>query len=119
MDEAARNQLLADLKLSLQITWYDDDTDRSVLTWMDNGVAYLNSKLGEAGDYASPGFPRTLLFEYVRYARDAALDVFENNYLSLILAMQNERKVSAFETVLRAAEGVGPYEAAGGAAGDS
>ena len=31
--------------------------------------------------------------EYVRYARDGALDVFENNYQHLILAMQNNRKV--------------------------
>ena len=34
--------------------------------------------------------------EYVRYARDSALDVFENNYQSLILSMQSERRVSAY-----------------------
>ncbi len=105
MDQAARNQLLADLKRSLNITWFDDDTDRSVLTWMDNGVAYLNNKLGGTGDYTAPGFPRTLMFEYVRYARDAALDVFENNYQSLILAMQNERKVEAYALENAAAAG--------------
>ena len=89
-------QLLADLKLSLGITWESDRTDRSVRLWAENGVAYLNDKLGEAGDYESPGYPRSLLFEYVRYARDAALDVFENNYLALILAMQHQRKVEAY-----------------------
>lgn len=45
-------------------------------------------------DYTAEGFPRILLFEYVRYARDEALDVFENNYLSMLLAMQNERRVN-------------------------
>ena len=40
--------------------------------------------------------PRTLLMEYVRYARDAALDVFENNYLSLLLDMQQRRAVERF-----------------------
>ncbi len=31
--------------------------------------------------------------EFVRYARDDALDVFENNYTALILAMQNGMEV--------------------------
>ncbi|WP_242978392.1 hypothetical protein [Hydrogeniiclostridium mannosilyticum] len=44
-------------------------------------------------DYETDGEPRTLLFEYVRYMRDGAQDVFENNYLARILAMQNERAV--------------------------
>ena len=97
MDEATRSRLLLDIRLALHITWADPDTDSQVLNWIDDGVAYLNSKLGTAGDYTSPGFPRTLLFEYVRYARDAALDVFENNYQSMLLGMQNDRKVAAYE----------------------
>ncbi|MBR2582378.1 MAG: hypothetical protein IKO83_01575 [Oscillospiraceae bacterium] len=96
MDEATKNALLEDVRNRLDITWEDQDTDRKVLGWIEDGVAYLNDKLGEPGDYTVPGFPRTLLFEYVRYARDAALDVFENNYRSLILAMQNDRKVGAY-----------------------
>ena len=39
---------------------------------------------------------RTLLMEYVRYARDEALDVFENNYTSMILDLMNERMVNAY-----------------------
>ena len=50
-----------------------------------------------------PGYPRQLLKEYVRYARDAALDVFENNYRGLILAMQNQRGVSAYAVELESA----------------
>lgn len=97
MKEAARQILLAQVKNSLDITWEDDGTDEKVLNWIDSGAAYLDGKRGEAGDYLATGLPRTLLFEYARYARDAALDVFENNYQSLILAMQNGRKVDAYE----------------------
>lgn len=97
MDEATRQSLLSDLRNSLGIDWEAESTDRQVLNFMDNGVAYLNEKLGGSGDYIHPGTSRTLLFEYVRYARDAALDVFENNYQSLILSMQNNRKVAAYE----------------------
>lgn len=85
--------LLDDVKVYLDITWEDEQTNRRITGLIEDGMAYLNDKLGEAGDYLSPGYPRTLLKEYVRYARDAALDVFEGNYQSLILAMQSERGV--------------------------
>lgn len=103
MDEATRLQLMTDARVRLDITWDDPDTNKKVLGWIDDGVAYLDSKLGTAGNYLTPGLPRTLLFEYTRYARDAALDVFENNYQSLILAMQNERKVERYELEATAA----------------
>lgn len=89
--------LLYDVKNYLGITWEDDGTDANVSGFIVSGVAYLDKKLGEKGNYEVPGLPRTLLMEYARYARDSALDVFENNYSSMILAMQNDRKVSAFE----------------------
>ena len=85
--------LLDDIKIYLDITWDDEQTNQRITGLIEDGMAYLDDKLGEAGDYQSPGYPRTLLKEYVRYARDAALDVFENNYQSLILAMQSERGV--------------------------
>ena len=50
-------------------------------------------------DYTADGMPRTLLMEYVRYARDSALDVFESNYLSMLLGMQNEKAVKNYEAL--------------------
>lgn len=88
--------LLGDIKLYLDVTWEDAATDSKLTGLIADGIAYLDDKLGKPGDYESPGYPRQLLKEYVRYARDAALDVFENNYLSLLLAMQNERMVGAY-----------------------
>lgn len=88
--------LLDDVKTYLDITWDDEQTNRRITGLIEDGMAYLDDKLGEAGDYLSPGYPRTLLKEYVRYARDAALDVFENNYQSLILVMQTDRGVINF-----------------------
>lgn len=89
--------LLADVKNWLDITWEDDATDTKVSGLIASGMVYLDGKLGEAGDYTLDGLPRTLLLEYCRYGRDSALDVFENNYQSMILDMQNGRKVSAFD----------------------
>ena len=87
--------LLEDIKNYLDITWDDPATDKKISGIIADGMIYLNAKYGEAADYTADGNPRTLLKEYARYARDGALDVFENNYLSLLLGMQNERKVSA------------------------
>lgn len=89
--------LLPDIKRHLCITWDDESTDTRISGYIAGGVAYLDGKRGEAADYTADGLPRTLLMEYVRYARDYALDVFEANYRALILAMQNERRVEAYD----------------------
>lgn len=88
--------LLADVKNYLNITWDDTATDTKVSGLIASGMVYLDGKAGSAQDYTADGGPRTLLMEYVRYARDSALEVFETNYRALILGMQNERRVSAY-----------------------
>ena len=87
--------LLEDIKRHLDITWVDD-TDNKTRNNIAQGMVYLTEKLGEEADYTIDGAPRTLLFEYVRYARDSALDVFENNYRAQILAMQNKKAVERY-----------------------
>lgn len=88
--------LLSDVKNYLNITWDDVATDAKISGLIASGMMYLNSKYGAEADYTEDGMPRTLLMEYVRYARDSALDVFENNYQALILGMQNERLVTSY-----------------------
>lgn len=88
--------LLKDVKNYLNITWDDDATDKKVSGIIASGMMYLNGKAGTEMDYIADGAARTLLFEYSRYMRDDALDVFENNYLSLLLSMRNERQVAAY-----------------------
>ena len=87
--------LLADVKNYLNITWDDEATDEKVRGLIASATVYLDSKGGGTLDYESDGLPRTLMMEYARYMRDEALDVFENNYTSMILAMQNERLVQS------------------------
>lgn len=92
-------QLLSDIKNYLNITWDDAATDDKLRNMTASGMSYLDGKGGGTLDYESDGTPRTLLFEYVRYMRSNALDVFENNYTALILNMQAERLVADGETV--------------------
>ena len=89
--------LLDDVKNQLDITWSDEATDKKYCGLIAAGANYLDDRLGTRADYTADGDPRTLLMEYVRYARDSALDVFEANYLSLILSAQHGRAVNQFE----------------------
>ena len=89
-------ELLEDVKAELNITWSDVATTTKVRGYIAGGMFYINDKLGEQADYTADGYPRTLLMEYCRYERDGALDVFENNYQSMILAMQTKKELSRY-----------------------
>ena len=87
------DELLEDAKNHLNITWDDSATDSKIRGLIASATVYLDGKGGTVLDYDADGLPRMLMMEFVRYARDEALDVFENNYMSLILSMQNEMAV--------------------------
>lgn len=87
-------QLLADVENYCNVTWQDDATGEFYRNMIAQVAAYLDSKWRQPADYTADGLPRALLFDGVRYMRDSAFDVFENNYQSLILAAQHERLVS-------------------------
>nr|DAU25739.1 MAG TPA: Head Tail Connector Protein [Caudoviricetes sp.] len=88
--------LLEDVKNYLNITWKDEATDNKIRGLIASGTVYLDGKAGGPLDYDVDGPARTLLMDYVRYVRDEALDVFENNYLAYLLALQNERRVTDY-----------------------
>lgn len=96
MAGAVSAALLKAVKLWCNITWSDEATDTKVSDLIASGKAYIDGKLGAAGDYDGPGEPLTLLKEYVRYGLSDALDVFETNYLNRLLAMQHERQVAQY-----------------------
>jgi len=96
-DEIVSSGLLEQIKTYVGITWDDEDTDRKTADLIASGMRYLDRKAGSELNYTEDGGDGvTLLREYVRYARDGAMDVFENNYRHLILEMQNERRVQRY-----------------------
>ena len=100
MNAATAMALLPDVKNYLHITWDDPDTDARMVSIIQSCAAYLDYRLGGPGDYMSPGLQRELLLERCRYMRDGALDVFETNYRSLLLAAVHERMMqNARETI--------------------
>lgn len=83
-------ELLADVKLSLNITWYDEGTDRKVTGIIRSGIVYFQTLLGGSADVNQPGLLRELFLDRCRYAYNEALDAFEDNYRSLLVALVND-----------------------------
>lgn len=100
MDDA----LLREIKNYLDITWDEDSTDRKIMGFIREGIDYLEHRAGEPLDFFVQPDAMSLLKDYVRYARDAALDVFETNNLSRILDMQNRRKMSRAQSSIPAGQ---------------
>lgn len=88
--------LLADVKNYLNITWDDFATDERIRGLIASATADLDDYAGEELDYMSDGLPRTLMMDHVRYARDEALDVFENNYRTQLVRLRNRRRVTGY-----------------------
>lgn len=86
-------QLLRDVENYCNVTWQDDATDEKYKNMIAAVAAYLEEKIRGPVDYEADGMPRTLLLEGVRYMRDSAFEVFESNFLSLILTAQQEGMV--------------------------
>lgn len=88
--------LLADVENYLNITWNDLATDERIRGLIASATADLDDYAGEELDYMSDGLPRTLMMDHVRYARDEALDVFENNYRTQLVRLRNRRRVTGY-----------------------
>lgn len=87
--EATRNYL--------DITWTGDTAgDVKLSGILARGMAYLDLKSGTALDYTAEDLPRQLLLDYCLYAQSNALDEFDRNYLSMLLALQQREEVSAY-----------------------
>ena len=105
MDERTLEQLLADVRDYLQITWTDEATDRRLTDMIQGSAVYLDGVTATANDYTQPGTMRTLLMERVRYQYNGALDAWLNNYLHLMVQAQLDAQRAAL-TAEEAAEGI-------------
>ena len=88
-------QLLADIKIYLHITWVDENTDRNLTGMINRGMARLETIAGVPLDFSKEDIPRALLFDYVRYANSQALEMWEKNFASELRSLHDETQVNA------------------------
>lgn len=94
------DSLLADIKIYLHITWIDENTDVKLTGIINRGMARLRTIAGAPLDFSVEELPRTLLFDYVRYANSQALEMFEKNFASELRSLHDETQVNLIEDVI-------------------
>lgn len=72
--------LLDDALDYLQITWDDKVLERKIALGIERGKLLLEEYAGQKLDFDTPGTPQALLFDYLRYVRCEATEMFEENY---------------------------------------
>lgn len=87
--------LLVDVKSYLHITWVDTSTDSNITGFINRGMARLQTIAGVPLDFSLEDLPRTLLFDYCRYANSQALEMFEKNFTSELMSLHIQSQVDA------------------------
>lgn len=87
--------MLGDLKAYLNIAYEDEASDRALNGMAERGKAMLDSYAGAKQDYGKEGLPRQLLFDFCRYARSHALEMFSANFQRELIALREQAELEA------------------------
>jgi hypothetical protein len=90
-------ELLESIKSYLHITWVDEKTDKNLTGMIKRGMARLQTIAGASLDFSEENLPRSLLFDYVRYANSQALEMWEKNFASELLSLHVDSQVNVTE----------------------
>lgn len=88
--------LLIATKGYLDITWSDPATNAKISRLIAAGKLYLEDIAGTDLDFSQPGMEQSLLFDYVRYARSGASELFWDNYKKELTALRLRIGVSDY-----------------------
>lgn len=79
--------LLPAVRNYLDITYEDTETDKKLLGIIGRGITHLQDIAGGDLDFDVEAQPRALLLDYCRYGRCNALEVFDANFKSELVAL--------------------------------
>lgn len=88
--------MIADVKNYLDITWDDAEGDKKLTGMIDRGMAYINGIAGREQAFNTPCLAQSLLLNYCRYERSNALEDFQKNYRHELLSLQIAEGVSLY-----------------------
>lgn len=88
-------ELLKDIKSYLHITWEDENIDKNLTGFINRGKARLQDIAGVPLDFQKDDLPKTLLFDYCRYANSQALEMFEKNFAMELMSLHIQGQISS------------------------
>lgn len=96
-------ELLSEVKLYLNIRYDDPDEDQKVQGFIERGKSLINKYAGTELNYNEEEPHKQLLFDYCRYARSQATEMFEKNYLHDLVALREQEEVKNYENQIKSA----------------
>lgn len=93
----SKENLLEELKLKLSITWNDDDTNKRLISIIDDTELILNHKLGAKIDYSKSGIEHNLFLNYCMYSFNNCTNDFDRNYKSEIYSIRRVYEVQYYK----------------------
>lgn len=80
--------MLEEVKNYLRVTW--DDEDSEIISLIERGKKYLSRQTGTSLNFGDDDLPKQLLLDYCRYARNNALEFYQQNFAAdlLFLSLQ-------------------------------
>lgn len=89
--------LLSEVKDYLNISYEDEQTERMLKSALLRGQKVIDGYAGAEMDYEEEGLPKQLLFDYCRYVRSQATEMFEKNFGRDLSALREEAEVRNYE----------------------
>lgn len=94
MNEEKIKNLIELVKIHLNITWSDVNTETRIRNYVEDGIIQIKKYAGNNDiDFTKAGEERELLLSYCRYANSDALEMFKENYMSELLSLNLEYRV--------------------------
>ena len=88
-------QLLSDVKDYLNITYKDEATENVLIGALKRGQSIIDGYAGSEQDYSQEGLHRQLLFDYCRYVRSHAAEMFEINFRRDLINLRELAEIQA------------------------
>ena len=89
--------LLDEVKRYLNISYEDKDTDQVLTGAIARGKVIVDDYAGVQQDYESEGLPKQLLFDYCRYVRSHAAEMFEINFRRDLISLRERAERKLYE----------------------
>lgn len=82
-----------ELKIYLDITWSDDNTDKKIEGVLTRAISTLQSYAGYEIDFGSELNEKQLLFDCCRYIYNNALEDFKTNFHSELIGLRAKYQI--------------------------
>ena len=92
-DTRLTDELLAQVKNYVDITWSDPDTDAKISGIILRAMSFLDHIAGRALEFKEEDTATQLLMDYVRYIRAGAAHSFPKDYQGELLALSMSGEV--------------------------